>query len=142
MKVHDPQQEFFLERTAEELAESIAPCGFVCGICYNTVSRGCPGCRRENEACPIRACCAARGLTGCWECADFPCCECNFRGVRIRAFLRCAKEEGPRALAEYLLRNARRGVRYHFTDAYRGDYDACETEEQVLKLLHSGEKGN
>lgn len=141
MAFHYPQEEFFLNTTAEEIAESIAPCGFVCGMCYNTVSDSCPGCQNEDEACPIRACCAARGIRGCMCCPDFPCCECNFRGVRLRAFLRCAKEEGILALAGYLLRNARDGIHYHCGDTYVGDYDKCVTEQQVLELLHNGRRG-
>lgn len=136
MPAQYPEETFFLNKTPEEVAESIAPCGFVCGMCYDTVSRSCPGCQNEDEICPIRECCAGRGIRGCWDCPDFPCCECNFRGVRIRAFLRCAKEEGTAALAGYLLRNARNGIHYHYGKTYSGDYDACRTEEQVLNLLH------
>lgn len=138
MTVLLPEESFFLEKTEQEIAESIAPCGFICGMCYNTVSCDCPGCQNEDEVCPIRHCCGKRKIRGCWECAEFPCCECNFRGVRIRAFLRCVKDEGPEALAGYLLRNARGGIRYHFGKTYAGDYDACRTEQQVLDLLHYG----
>ncbi len=101
---HYPEEEFFMEKAAEEIAESIAPCGFICGMCYDMVSRSCPGCQKEDEICPVRLCCEKHAVRGCWACPDFPCCECNFRGVRIRAFLRCAKEEGTQALAGYLLR--------------------------------------
>lgn len=138
MNTHYPEEQFFMQKTAEEIAESIAPCGFICGMCYDTVSRNCPGCQNEDEVCPIRVCCANRSIRGCWECADFPCCECNFRGVRIRAFLQCTKEESIQALAGYLLRNAKNGIHYHNGKTYRGDYDVCETEEQVIDLLHNG----
>ncbi|MBU2699477.1 hypothetical protein Ga0466249_000556 [Sporomusaceae bacterium BoRhaA] len=133
-----PEEQFFMEKTAEEIANSIAPCGFVCGMCYDTVRCSCPGCQDENEICPIRQCCIERKIRGCWNCREFPCCECNFRGVRIRAFLRCAKEEGIEALAGYLLQNVKNGIHYHNGKTYNGDYDICETEDQVIELLHNG----
>lgn len=138
MMRHYPQEEFFLEKTEQEIADSIAPCGFVCGMCYDMVSRNCPGCQNEDEICPIRECCKSHRVRGCWDCPDFPCCECNFRGTRIQAFLQCAKEEGTKALAGYLLKNAKNGVHYHYGTTYRGDYDTCQTVEQVIEMLHKG----
>ena len=132
------EEQFFMEKTPNEIADSIAPCGYVCGMCYDTVSRPCPGCQNEYEKCPIRICCTNRKIRGCWDCSDFPCCECNFRSIRIRAFLKCAKEEGTEALAGYLLRNVNKGIHYHYGNTYIGDYDACKSEDQVIDLLHNG----
>jgi hypothetical protein len=55
--------------------------------------------------------------------------------VRFQGFLQCAKEEGIEALAGYLLRNLRRGIHYNRGDTYKGDYDTCETVEEVLVML-------
>ncbi len=107
-------------------------------MCYDTISRTCKGCQNQDEPCPIRLCCKSRNIRGCWECDIFPCCECEFRSLRIRAFLRCAKEDGPEALAGYLLRNVQNDVHYHHGRTYVGDYDVCTTEEQVLFLLRTG----
>ena len=134
------EEKIFSGKTEREIADSIAPCGFVCGMCYDTVSRSCPGCQNEEEVCPIRICCSNHKIRGCWDCSEFPCCECNFRGVRIRAFLQCAKEEGIEALAGYLLRNVQNGIHYHYGITYKGDYDTCNTEEQIIELLHKGKR--
>jgi hypothetical protein len=61
-------------------------------------------------------------------------------GVRIKAFVRCAKEDGVAKLAEYLQRNAEQGVRYHIENTENGDYDNLDDEVQVLRLLRTGEK--
>ncbi len=133
-----PEEAFFQRKTAEEIADNIAPCGYVCGMCYDNVSRECKGCQNQDEPCPIRLCCKSRNIRGCWECSIFPCCECDFRSLRIRAFLRCAKEDGVEALAGYLLRNVEQDIHYHHGRTYIGDYDACKTEEEVLSLLRTG----
>lgn len=130
------EEEFFLDKTVKEIAESIAPCGYICGMCYGTVSLSCLGCRGEDAVCPIRICCSSHNIRGCWECPDFPCCECKFhRSVRFQGFLQCAKEEGIEALAGYLLRNVRRGIHYNRGNTFKGDYDVCKTIEEVLTML-------
>ncbi|MBU2700075.1 hypothetical protein Ga0466249_001167 [Sporomusaceae bacterium BoRhaA] len=45
---------------------------------------------------------------------------------------------GIEALSGYLLHNVNNGIHYHNGKTYCGDYDACETEEQVIELLHNG----
>jgi hypothetical protein len=135
------EEQFILDKTVEQIASCIAPCGYICGMCYATENGYCRGCLGEDEICPIRVCCKAHDIRGCWECPAFPCCECKFhRSVRFRGFLQCAREEGIIALAGYLLRNLRRDIHYNRGDTYKGDYDTCNTVEEVLAMLRCGQK--
>jgi hypothetical protein len=136
--------------TAVEMANSIGYCGLACNFCH--FWENCAGCKSPDNNCPKRlspegcyqyTCCSARGLNGCWECTAFPCGNDMFapaHGVRIKAFVRCAKEDGVAKLAEYLQRNAEQGVRYHIENTENGDYDNLDDEVQVLRLLRTGEK--
>jgi hypothetical protein len=54
--------------------------------------------------------------------------------LRIRAFVRCIKEDGLEKLAEYLLENEKRGIHY----GYQKDYDFKNSEDEVLALLRKG----
>ncbi len=127
-----------MTKTVKEIAGSVAPCGFVCALCIKSINDDCKGCGTNGEICPILDCCKDREIRGCWECNDFPCCECNFRGVRIRAFLQCAREEGIYKLAEYLLCNQEKGLDYHYDYTYKGDYDGYQSVEEVLQVLRTG----
>jgi len=49
--------------------------------------------------------------------------------VRLRAFVRCAKDEGVKTLAEYVLKNQQNGIAY----GHNKDYDGLGNEEAVLK---------
>jgi len=60
----------------------------------------------------------------------------NSHDIRLRAFARCAKEEGLEKLAEYVLRNQQNGILY----GHNKDYDNLGSEEAVLKLLRTGQK--
>ena len=60
----------------------------------------------------------------------------HMNDIRIRAFVRCAKEEGIEKLAEYVLVNQEKGIKY----GHQKDYDGLNSEEEVLKLLKTGEK--
>jgi hypothetical protein len=62
------------------------------------------------------------------------------RNIRVRAFLRCAKEDGLKALAGFLWSNAKAGIQYHGHDGAPGDYDVLKSEEQILQLLRTGSK--
>lgn len=95
MAEHYPEEQFFLNKTVKEIAENIAPCGFICSMCYNTISRACPGCQNEDEICPIRVCCANHNIRGCWKCPNFPAVNaffgacafahfCNVRGMKAK----------------------------------------------------------
>ena len=130
----------------DDLAMTIAPCGNICGLCCDFIT--CKGCREEDSryahvhVCHNRQCCADKGIKGCWKCPDFPCGRGIFsseHGVRYIAFVRCAKEDGPKALAGYMLRNQDNGVLYHRDkQKHTGDYDGLGGEEAVLALLRKG----
>jgi len=81
--------------------EWLAPCGLYCGTCAvliayrddnekfkekllgvyglsSTDQVSCKGCLSDNrflycDACPIRDCCAEKGIEGCHQCDDWPC---------------------------------------------------------------------
>lgn len=131
-----------MDERIKKVAKSVAPCGFVCAMCIKTneCGKNCAGCGTNGEVCSILLCCKTRGISGCWECSDFPCCECtSFRSVRLRAFIRCAKEEGIEKLAEYLIRNSESGIKYHNgPNIFHGDYDKCGSEDEILELLRTG----
>lgn len=132
--------------TVKEVANSIAYCGLVCKFCH--LADTCDGCRSENnccgrhlsqEGCYQYTCCVERGLDGCWECEDFCCGKdmfSDFHDIRLRAFVRCVKEEGVDKLAEYLLENQKNGIYY----GHQRDYDGLVSEKAVLKLLRAGQK--
>lgn len=132
--------------TINEVANSIAYCGLVCKFCH--LSDNCDGCKSDNNCCGKHLsadgcyqynCCVERGLSGCWECNDFCCGKDMFsdsHDIRLRAFVRCAKEEGVEKLAEYVLKNQQNGICY----GHQKDYDGLGSEEAVLKLLRTGKK--
>ncbi|HBF39637.1 MAG TPA: hypothetical protein DDW50_20265 [Firmicutes bacterium] len=133
--------------TVEEIALSIGYCGLVCKMCGL-----CAGCKSENNCCEKQRspegcyhyhCCIQKGLNGCWECGEFPCDQDMFsvdKDIRLKAFVRCAREDGVGMLAEYLKRNAGNGMEYHIGNGLRGDYDGLTSEAEVLRLLRTGKK--
>ena len=59
-----------------------APCGMNCLVCYQHCyhKKPCEGCRKSDEGkpehcrrCKIKDCAGERGLSNCYECADYPC---------------------------------------------------------------------
>ena len=133
------------KKRKNELSLTIAPCGLICGLCSEApVCRGCRdvnGCARA-ENCYQRKCCAERGIVGCWKCKDFPCDNDMFspeHGVRLKAFVRCALEDGIKGLAGFILHNDDNGVLYHRDkEHHTGDYDGLGSEAEVLQLLRQG----
>lgn len=120
----------------QEIKQSYGVCGLVCALCsYNT---NCSGCRLKADSCDIRTCCTQKGLNYCFECNAYPCDKDMHKGIRMRAFNTVAKDEGLDRLAEYLHINWDRGVTYHREDKLAGDYDRCETVEEVIDLLKNG----
>jgi hypothetical protein len=132
--------------TANEVAKSIGYCGLVCSFCH--LNNTCDGCKSVKNCCGRHLsekgcyqynCCVAKGIQGCWECKDFCCGKDMFsesHDIRLRAFVRCAKEEGVEKLAEYVLRNQQNGIKY----GHKKDYDGLGSEEAVLKLLRTEQK--
>ena len=129
-----------------EVSNSIGYCGLVCKLCH--LADKCDGCKSDQNCCGRNLselgcyqynCCVDKKINGCWECKDFPCGEDMFsdsHDIRLRAFVRCAKEEGIEKLAEYVLVNQEKGIKY----GHQKDYDGLNSEEEVLKLLKTGEK--
>lgn len=143
-KIGEAGERHAFQKRKNELAQTIAPCGLICGICGEAPAcAGCRsgGCSRAAE-CYQRKCCAEKNIKGCWKCGDFPCGKDMFspeRDIRLTAFVRCAKEDGVKSLAGYVLRNQDDGVLYHRDKQnHTGDYDGMPDEESVLKLLRDG----
>jgi len=117
----------------------ISYCGLACFLCSNTECIGC-----ESGGCDIHGwcknynCCKERGLSGCFECTDFPCTGGMLDKVRIRAFSRFIKENGEEELISLLVRNREEGIKYHYPDSYSGDYDLGKTEEEIIDILVNG----
>lgn len=132
--------------TLEEIQDNIGYCGLVCKLCHLACecdgcksSRNCCGRHLSKTGCFQYKCCVGKGIVGCWECSDFPCDEDMFsknHDVRLRAFVRCAKEDGIHKLAEYVFNNQQKGIEY----GHNKDYDNLDSEETVLRLLRSGIK--
>ena len=72
------------------ILEKIAYCGHHCAFCFYDT---CPGCRSddpncsfatlfEDKKCPNVKCCQAKGLEGCYECAELAGCEYGFYGTK------------------------------------------------------------
>lgn len=120
--------------------KSIAYCGLLCSFCFPDGRCSCKtdnhcGKRLSPEGCFQYNCCTAKGINGCWECADSPCGKDMLAKdkIKMRAFIRCIKEDGMDAFITYINRNKNEGIVYH-RDGIFGDYD-LDTEEEVLKLL-------
>ena len=122
--------------------KGIAYCGLACAVCGENET--CAGCRNGScefkQACVHIRCCKARGISGCWDCADFPCTNSMLDKVRIRAFAMFAREHGVRTLLDCLDRNEQAGIRYHYTGELVGDYDVPTTETVIIDLILSGKR--
>lgn len=58
--------------------------------------------------------------------------------IRIRAFARFSKEYGTDELMRCLMKNKANGIVYHYDGLVVGDYDKCETEDEVIEMIKSG----
>ena len=121
--------------------KDLAMCGLACVLCSVT---DCPGCKARGCAgasdCSVYRCATEKGLDGCYQCDDFPCGEKMLQGVRNRAFNRYTQQFGKAALLERLRINQENGIVYHRPDGLKGDYDAPETEEDMLRLIRFGHR--
>ena len=126
-----------------EREKGVAYCGLACCVCSE--SAGCPGCREEGckdkEWCKPFHCCKERGLEGCWQCPDFPCGAPMLQKPRVRVFAQCIGEYGEAQVMDWLERNARQGLLYHYPGQLVGDYDQPDTDEGIRRLLTEGKKG-
>jgi len=120
--------------------KGLAYCGLACAVCGQNNS--CAGCRNEGckgrDWCKNFRCCREKGLNGCWECGDFPCSGGMLDKMRIRAFARFIKEHGGEEMLRCLGRNEAAGVAYHYEGQLTGDYDAFQTEEEVMDFIRNG----
>ncbi len=126
-----------------QLQDSIAYCGLICSLCRSDGSCFCKGenhCgkRLSEKGCYQYNCCTAKELAGCWECSEAPCGMDMLapEKIKLRAFIRCIKEDGIDRFSQYIAANDKRGIVYHRC-GITGDYD-LETEEAVLALLRTG----
>ena len=87
------------------LEAGIAYCGYLCTACPG-LKEGCPGCKAGggDADCPQKACCATKGLQGCWDCDEFPCAKGPYGSAEWRGLsVGCAKSAkclGPAVFAE------------------------------------------
>ena len=118
----------------------IAYCGLACCLCSRNDT--CPGC--HEGGCDIHGwcknynCCREKSLNGCWECSVFPCADTMLDKLRIRAFARFAKEYGTDELTKCLINNKANGIVYHYDGQLVGDYDKCQTEEEMIEMIKRG----
>lgn len=123
--------------------QSIAYCGLICDFCFPDGGCSCKsnnhcGKRLSPDGCYQYHCCTEKGFCGCWECPDSPCGIDMLAKdkIKMRAFVRCIKEDGIHKFIGYINQNRDKGIVYH-RDGVFGDYD-LPAEEEVLKLLRGG----
>ena len=114
----------------------LAYCGLACCVCGEQDT--CVGCRnlgcKNAEWCKHFDCCREKGLEGCWECDEFPCGGMHDK-IRVRAFAEFIKLNGEEKMMDCLDRNEKDGIVYHYPGKYEGDYDKCNTVDEVIKML-------
>ena len=120
--------------------KGIAYCGLACCLCSH--NEACPGCQAGgcdiHSWCENYRCCREQGLNGCWECDHFSCRSGMLSKARARAFVRFAREQGPKELIRCLRRNMENHILYHYEGQLTGDYDQTESEEEILAMIRWG----
>ena len=58
--------------------------------------------------------------------------------LRIRAFAEFARRYSVEELEQCLLRNKEKGIVYHYDGQLVGDYDKCQTEEEIMEMIKNG----
>ena len=120
----------------------ISYCGLACALCSE--NENCAGCQnggcKEHGWCKNYNCCRNQKIGGCWECSKFPCNEGMLQKRRIRAFSRFAKEYGTNELMRCILKNRVKGIVYHYEGQLVGDYDKCQTEEEIIEMIKTGKR--
>jgi hypothetical protein len=140
----DHRGERMVNKVIDEIAKKIGYCGLVCTYCHE--ADHCGGCKSKTNCCGRHLsdtgcyqynCCRSKGIEGCWECEAAPCGRDMFsegHDIRNRVFVKCAREEGVRKLAEYVYNNQMNGIEY----GWNKDYDNQVSEAAVMDLLHNG----
>lgn len=118
--------------------KGLAYCGLGCCVCKVE----CVGCRNggceQRDWCGVQICCREKNLAGCWECASFPCDEGMFQKIRVRTFVELIQEIGEEKLIRHLCQNEEKGIQYHHEGKITGDYDACSTRDEIIRLITTG----
>jgi len=124
---------------ARKRRSPIAYCGLACCVCEHDAT--CVGCQEGgcemHGWCKNYNCCRQQNLNGCWECVDFPCNGSMLDKMRIRAFAAFAKQYDVHSLAECVLKNKQKGIKYHYQGKLIGDYDKCDNEEEIFRMLQN-----
>ena len=117
--------------------KGFAYCGLACCACSENET--CAGCRNDGcnnkEWCKHFNCCKEKGISGCWECSEFPCGGMHEK-VRVLAFAQFIKQNGDEKMMDCLEQNEKKGIVYHYTGQLVGDYDKCDTVDAVMKTIH------
>ncbi len=118
-------------------------CGKPCCLC--TISN-CQGCKItgdiDHSRCENYRCAINRELPYCYQCVDFPCNKeamCDVVNVGFSKFLQIFTMD---ELLEYLERNERNGMLYHYLTTLKGDYHKAKTPEDVMKYILKGSDEN
>ena len=123
----------------EELVDSVAYCGLVCGLCDHAPE--CTWCRNPRsdkdkcakDTCYHRKCCLEKGLDGCWQCNLFPCDNGRFvdenTGQAV-GFIECIRKKGIKEFISVLLCNEERGIIYGMFGDYR-----LKPLKEIMRLL-------
>ena len=115
--------------------KGLAYCGLACCVCSNKACAGCRNAECENkEWCKHFNCCKDKGISGCWECEEFPCGGMREK-VRVLAFAEFIKQNGEEKMMRCLEQNKNNGIVYHYQGQHIGDYDQCETVDEVIDML-------
>ncbi len=139
----------YYERVKQDFfdgSKGLAYCGLACCVCSENAS--CAGCRNEGcankEWCKPFVCCKKKGLSGCWECREFPCDYGMFKKPRVREFAGLIAEYGEDAFIRALEKGESEGILYHYKKELVGDYDLLGADGELLlcrrlkNLLESG----
>ena len=59
--------------------------------------------------------------------------------IRIRAFAEFARRYGVDELEKCLIRNKENGIVYHYDGQLVGEYDKCQSVEEVIQMIKTGE---
>ena len=123
----------------DELVNTIAYCGLICGVCKN-VEKGCPGCRNGGGAndCYQRNCCLEKEFDGCWQCERSPCDKGFFDASDeawsglCRGLIQCIKDKGVDKFVSLVQSRLGKVVEY-------GDLRFKKEQEIVAMLQQTGD---
>lgn len=119
--------------------QKIGSCGLACILCSAKMKGECFGCSNDKaETCKIKACCVEKNIEGCYECENFPCESSMFNNLRLKTFVKCARDKGVSTLISCLERNSKANIIYHTTDGSKGDYDVLTSEDDIMDLILNG----